>query len=51
MYWVPITFLSILSTVIAVIFIILVVNKEVIDPIQEMSRMTEFMLNPEKSQG
>lgn len=49
-YWLPITLVSLWITLIAVTFIIFVVNKEVINPIQEMSRMTEFMLNPEKSQ-
>ena len=34
----------------AIAIIIYLVNKEVIEPIQEMSKMTAFMLNPDKSQ-
>lgn len=48
-YWIPITLLSVLITLIVITIIILLVNKEVLDPIQEMSRVTEFMLNREKS--
>ena len=49
-YYYPITLLSILITINAIAIILFIVHREVIEPIQEMSQMTEFMLNPDKSQ-
>lgn len=50
-YYVPITIFSILITLNTIGIIMYLVNKEVIEPIQEMSQMTAFMLNPDLSQN
>jgi len=46
-YWVPITVISCLLIVINVTFIVWFVNLRVLRPIQVMSNMTEFILNPD----
>jgi len=47
-FWVPITLISVLLILIDVVFIVWYVNKKVLQPLTEMSRMTEFILNPGK---
>lgn len=49
-YWIPISCAQIGLTAIIVLFIIWYVNDQVLKPIQEMSQMTEFILNPENNQ-
>ena len=49
-YWIPITCAQIGFSIMAILIIMYFINNQVLEPIKEMSSMTEFILNPENNQ-